>query len=747
MAKQYVSDLIGDEYKSWKEGDYVIIATPTGSGKTTFVVSKLLKEAMSHGKHVVYYCNRKVLHDQFEVQSKSLIELVFGKEFELAEDAVNYLHIFTYQGAELSHCYPNARYKPEIIPAMDRKLGGGPGEMKIILHCPEQSVEKEIMCADIMFYIYDEAHYFISDAQIRYDTNYWYHNNLKHGISVFLTATPKPLLCFLGKPPLENNYSQVNSMLSNRKIVEEYYPHIENQILDLLNSWKRYDSVNFDIMVPHSLQRAFMRRWPEPIAPLLGYIREIYNNAPDRSHYYRTEPDYSYIDAKYFCDDEVLLDQIGRTGDDKWIIFVDSEAYGVDLLQAIEAQGLGTAALLSSRRIKRDNSAKFVYHMIVETQQFPCRILISTSALDCGINIIDPEVKHMAIYCDNETTFLQMLGRKRVVEGERLQLYIAHYPYCKIQTRYNQCLDALKFMMQVAMKNQLDPSTRKFYLSKTQMRNLNRDISSDKYHNLFYCLDEDGQQEYGHLLQVYTNVSNVDQYLHGITYSKTAMLHILCKLYDYRTAMDRYRRESGLGIKLADFIYHFYKGTIDSAYSFDNCVSYYRLNKDLLSRWNKFVVWWNEIKSMEPKDGVLHFDLKVERDNFFYLKYQLGWLGKEYDPSCWLLGSEKRLKLIDFLENAVGSELCQDEHHSEQRDFSLQCIKLMLDLPLPPKNLHRNKSRYGPKKWPGINVLNKWLNELKLPYFVDHDQKNKVDGKYKTRWIIKRAKTGETQSE
>jgi hypothetical protein len=43
--------------------------------------------------------------------------------------------------------------------------------------------------------------------------------------------------------------------------------------------------------------------------------------------------------------------------------------------------------------------------------------------------------------------------------------------------------------------------------------------------------------------------------------------------------------------------------------------------------------------------------------------------------------------------------------------------------------------------------LNKWLNELKLPYFVDHDQKNKVAGKYKTRWIIKRAETGETQSE
>ena len=39
------------------------------------------------------------------------------------------------------------------------------------------------------------------------------------------------------------------------------------------------------------------------------------------------------------------------------------------------------------------------------------------------------------------------------------------------------------------------------------------------------------------------------------------------------------------------------------------------------------------------EDGVLRFDLKAERDIFFYLKHQLGWLGKEYAPSSWLLGN------------------------------------------------------------------------------------------------------------
>ena len=68
--KKYVSELIGEEYKKWKEGDTVIITTPTGSGKTSFVLSKLLQQAVEENMHILYLCNRKVLSEQFREQSK-----------------------------------------------------------------------------------------------------------------------------------------------------------------------------------------------------------------------------------------------------------------------------------------------------------------------------------------------------------------------------------------------------------------------------------------------------------------------------------------------------------------------------------------------------------------------------------------------------------------------------------------------------------------------------------------------------
>ena len=42
MAKRYVTDIIGDDYKNWKPGDCILITNGTGSGKTYFVKNNLL---------------------------------------------------------------------------------------------------------------------------------------------------------------------------------------------------------------------------------------------------------------------------------------------------------------------------------------------------------------------------------------------------------------------------------------------------------------------------------------------------------------------------------------------------------------------------------------------------------------------------------------------------------------------------------------------------------------------------------
>ena len=82
MAKRFLSDIIGDDYKNWKAGQSVLACTSTGSGKTWFVVNRLLPYAKTQGKHVVYYCNRKFLNMQVQASARKQIYGELGEDKE-----------------------------------------------------------------------------------------------------------------------------------------------------------------------------------------------------------------------------------------------------------------------------------------------------------------------------------------------------------------------------------------------------------------------------------------------------------------------------------------------------------------------------------------------------------------------------------------------------------------------------------------------------------------------------------------
>ena len=63
--KQYVTDVIGDEYKEWNHGK-IVISTPCASGKTTFILQVLLPYYYKMGKKVLMICNRRALKAQYK---------------------------------------------------------------------------------------------------------------------------------------------------------------------------------------------------------------------------------------------------------------------------------------------------------------------------------------------------------------------------------------------------------------------------------------------------------------------------------------------------------------------------------------------------------------------------------------------------------------------------------------------------------------------------------------------------------
>lgn len=61
---------------------------------------------------------------------------------------------------------------------------------------------------------------------------------------------------------------------------------------------------------------------------------------------------------------------------------------------------------------------------LIEKSKINQSVLIATSVVDCGLNIFDPQIKNIAIFCTDRTAFVQLLGRKRLAPDEIIDLWV-----------------------------------------------------------------------------------------------------------------------------------------------------------------------------------------------------------------------------------------------------------------------------------------------------------------------------------
>lgn len=134
---KYISDAVGEEYKQWKPGDIVFLSSPTGSGKTTFVLKVLLPALASVNGKMLYLVNRSILKRQMEEELR---------DFPLEQQRC--IKIELYQTIE-KRILTLSEYVPNGI-----RLNG-----KVF-----QEAQEKYSCV-----ICDEAHYFMADSN--YNTN------------------------------------------------------------------------------------------------------------------------------------------------------------------------------------------------------------------------------------------------------------------------------------------------------------------------------------------------------------------------------------------------------------------------------------------------------------------------------------------------------------------------------------------------------------------------------------------------
>lgn len=406
--KRYLSEQIGEKYRQWKTKDMVIISTPTGSGKTTFISQVLLPYATERNEKIIYICNRRALKEQDLENFRKDLEMKYPHDPNFVDRCLDHIFVQTYQYCEAAKAYPAFRK---------------------LLSVREQENKKEeqrtVNVTEAAYYIFDEAHYFVCDSLFNQETNYWNNKEFNTGVSIFLTATPEPLLLYLNKTGLIETLKEFHESYSKTSVELKNAQAFKTRIIGFNKTKKCRDEQQYLNAIDEHYKT---------LKILSDYITErIYNK---KDYIFWEEPmsnTYEYYEPYYFNDHENIFDilQGSVQKNNKTLIFVDNEKLGIQLCEKIKRElslpSDTDEVVFISAPIYRQGEKKAVrtYNQIKSYQKFNCKVLIATSMLDCGISIVDESIKNVVITNADKTSYLQMLGRVRIKNNTRkINLYI-----------------------------------------------------------------------------------------------------------------------------------------------------------------------------------------------------------------------------------------------------------------------------------------------------------------------------------
>ena len=165
--KKYIADVIQDKYTEWKPTDKIFITAPTGSGKTFFILNKLLDYLLENKPNInmLYLVNRKVLKAQLLQELKDNAFRIQRVKNTAVEFVKSKITLMTYQEIE-----------KELTNLTVQEILG----------------KMQWMQRNYQIVVYDECHYFYADSNFNTYTELAY-DFLTHcfqsNIQIFMSAT------------------------------------------------------------------------------------------------------------------------------------------------------------------------------------------------------------------------------------------------------------------------------------------------------------------------------------------------------------------------------------------------------------------------------------------------------------------------------------------------------------------------------------------------------------------------------
>ena len=147
---------------------------------------------------------------------------------------------------------------------------------------------------------------------------------------------------------------------------------------------------------------------------------------PKFDYVYNAPLDYNYIDKLYFYNRAETLEQIiEKIPYGEKALYFSSDAFDAYEL-SIKTPNAEFICSTGHKDLAR-KSNKTILKDIAENNKFDCQLLCCTKVLDNGINVIDPDLKHIIVDMLDPTEFLQCLGRKRIAPNEKINVYVKNY--------------------------------------------------------------------------------------------------------------------------------------------------------------------------------------------------------------------------------------------------------------------------------------------------------------------------------
>lgn len=190
-------------------------------------------------------------------------------------------------------------------------------------------------------------------------------------------------------------------------------------------------------------------------------------------------------EIKYFDSYNQIVDKINKSGT-KWIIFSSNKGKVGEWKNRINR---------SYEIVSADDKEKSIITEIISSEKFSTEVLITTKLLDNGVNFKDENLKNLVIDTISEVEFVQMVGRKRLKEGEKITIYIPkktkmffigydNLHFSKILKVLESNIQRRTFVQEVLDDSEMYDIVRRFFIYSSKKQDVGEDAEGGMVLNI-----------------------------------------------------------------------------------------------------------------------------------------------------------------------------------------------------------------------------------------------------------------------